>query len=107
MKSMSLQENSQHSLWLKNELEKKSREEKDAFVKLQQEALQSDKVASPHNTIYETIISTSSKRLSKWIVAEQFGSFKNRDGRETISEKLPQAAIAALVRLKDESKAHG
>ncbi|XP_053295044.1 sacsin [Pleuronectes platessa] len=88
-------------------LQQKSREEKDAFVKLQQEALQSDEVASPHTTIYETTISTSSKRLSKWIVAEQFGSFKNSDGRETISEKLPQAAIAARVSLKEESKAPG
>ncbi|XP_062258329.1 sacsin [Platichthys flesus] len=88
-------------------LHQKSREEKDAFVKLQQEALQSDEVASPHNTIYETTISTSSKRQSKWIVAEQFGSFKNSDGRETISEKLPQAAIAACVSPKDESKAPG
>ncbi|XP_060944212.1 sacsin-like [Limanda limanda] len=88
-------------------LHQKSREEKDAFVKLQQEALQSDEVASPHNTIYETTISTSSKRLSKWIVAEQFGSFKNREGREILSEKIPQAAIAARVSLKDESKPRG
>ncbi|XP_019945613.2 sacsin [Paralichthys olivaceus] len=88
-------------------LPQKSREEKDAFVKLQQEALLSDKAVSPHNAIYETIISTSRKRQSKWIIAEQFGSFKNTGGRETMSEQLPQAAIAARVNLKTEREDGG
>ncbi|XP_023284384.1 sacsin-like [Seriola lalandi dorsalis] len=78
-----------------------SREQKDAFVKLQQNALQSNKPIIPHNAIYGTVISTSDKRQSKWIIAEQFGSFKNSDRREkTLSDKLPQAAIAARVSSK-------
>uniref|UniRef100_A0A8P4GF61 HEPN domain-containing protein n=1 Tax=Dicentrarchus labrax TaxID=13489 RepID=A0A8P4GF61_DICLA len=75
-----------------------SKEEKDAFVKLQQNALQSDKPITPQQAIYGTIISTSDKRQSKWIIAEQFGSSKDSGGRETtLSDKLPQAAIAGLV----------
>ncbi|KAM7407589.1 hypothetical protein PAMA_003352 [Pampus argenteus] len=75
-----------------------SREEKDAFVKLQQNALQSDKQITPHRAIYGTIISTSDERQSKWIIAEQFGTFKNGSRREEkLSYKLPQAAVAACV----------
>lgn len=80
---------------------KKCRGKKDEFVKLQQNALQSDKPIMPHNAIYGTIISTSDKRESKWIIAEQFGSFKNSDGKEiALLKKLPQAAIAACVSSK-------
>ncbi|XP_044074077.1 sacsin [Siniperca chuatsi] len=80
---------------------KTSTEGKDAFVKLQQNALQSDKPITPHKAIYETMISTSDKRQSKWIIAEQFGSFKNSGKREiALSDKLPQAAIAARVSSK-------
>lgn len=79
-------------------LPEKCRGEKDAFVKLQQNALQSDKPVTPHQAIYGTIISTSDKRQSKWIIAEQFGLFKNDDEEEIkLSNKLPQAAIAARV----------
>lgn len=84
-----------------------SREEKDAFVKLQQEALQSNKAASPHSAIYETTISTSCERHSKWVLAEQFGSFKNTGGEDTMPEKLPQAAIAARVGLKTRIEDRG
>ncbi|XP_037645588.1 sacsin-like [Sebastes umbrosus] len=79
-------------------LPEKFRESKDAFVKLQQNALQSDKPITPDKAIYGTVISTSDKRQTKWIIAEQFGSFKNRE--LTLSDKLPQAAIAARVSTK-------
>ncbi|XP_070693892.1 sacsin [Pempheris klunzingeri] len=79
-------------------LPQKSREGKDAFVKLQQNALQSHRPVKPQNAIYGTVISTSDKRQSKWIIAEQFGSSKNSGKTEvTQSYKLPQAAIAARV----------
>ncbi|XP_040003647.1 sacsin [Xiphias gladius] len=85
-------------LAVEKSLSKTNREQKDAFVKLKQNALESDKPITPHRAIYGTMISTSDKRQSKWIIAEQFGSFKNSDGREiTISDKLPQAAIAARL----------
>nr|XP_046261174.1 sacsin [Scatophagus argus] len=82
-------------------LSKSSREGKDAFVKLQLDALQSEKPTAPRKVIYGTVISTSDKRQSKWITAEQFGSFKKSDEREMrLSDKLPQAAVAARVSLK-------
>ncbi|XP_014187827.2 sacsin [Haplochromis burtoni] len=83
-------------------LPQKSRDEKDAFVKHLQNALQSDKTATPHKTFYETVISTSDKRQSKWIVAEQFGSFKYNFLLK-ISDKLPQASLAARVNTKGSS----
>ncbi|KAM8856675.1 sacsin [Spinachia spinachia] len=74
---------------------------KEAFVKLQQNALQSDKATIPEQVIYETLISTSKKRQSTWIIAEQFGSLKNYgDPEATQPVKLPQVAIAARVSLK-------
>ncbi|KAI3355763.1 hypothetical protein L3Q82_004335 [Scortum barcoo] len=76
-----------------------SREGRDAFVKLQQNALRSDGTVEPHKAIYGTKISTSDKRQSKWIIAEQFGSFKN-SGEITVSDKLPQGAIAACLSSK-------
>uniref|UniRef100_A0A3Q2V2Q8 HEPN domain-containing protein n=1 Tax=Haplochromis burtoni TaxID=8153 RepID=A0A3Q2V2Q8_HAPBU len=82
-------------------LPQKSREEKDTFVKHLQNALQSDK-PTPHKTFYETVISTSDKRQSKWIVAEQFGSFKYNFLLK-ISDKLPQASLAARVNTKGSS----
>ncbi|XP_053184445.1 sacsin-like [Scomber japonicus] len=75
----------------------KSREEKEAFVKLQC-ALHSGKPITPQKDIYGTIISSSDKRQSKWIIAEQSGTFKNSGGREVqLSYKLFQAAIAVCV----------
>lgn len=82
-------------------LPKTSKENKGAFVKLQQNALTSAKPITPDKAIYGTIISASDKRESKWIIAEQFGSFKDRDGGETTQpDKLPQAAVAACVKSK-------
>ncbi|XP_042350211.1 sacsin isoform X2 [Plectropomus leopardus] len=76
----------------------KDRERKDAFVELRQNALQSDKPIMPEKAIYGTTISTSNNRQTKWIIAEQFGSFKNSgDSELTLSDKHPQAAIAARV----------
>ncbi|XP_034418006.1 sacsin [Cyclopterus lumpus] len=76
----------------------KCREIKDAFVKLQQNALQSDKATTADKVIYGTLISTSEKQQTRWIIAEQFGSFKNNGDTElTLSDKLPQVAIAARV----------
>ncbi|XP_078142005.1 sacsin-like isoform X1 [Centroberyx gerrardi] len=76
---------------------KRNSDKKVAFVKHLQSALQSDKPIIPHKAIYEIKISTS-KRQSKWIMAEQFGSYKSSGGRENKpSDKLPQAALAAYV----------
>uniref|UniRef100_A0AAZ1X477 HEPN domain-containing protein n=1 Tax=Oreochromis aureus TaxID=47969 RepID=A0AAZ1X477_OREAU len=83
-------------------LPQRSREDKDAFIKHLQNALKSDKTASPHKTFYETVISTSDKRQSKWIVAEQFGSFKDSFELK-LSDKLPQASLAARVNKKGSS----
>uniref|UniRef100_A0AAZ1Y352 HEPN domain-containing protein n=1 Tax=Oreochromis aureus TaxID=47969 RepID=A0AAZ1Y352_OREAU len=82
-------------------LPQRSRDEKDAFVKHLQNALKSDKTP-PHKTFYETVISTSDKRQSKWIVAEQFGSFKDSFELK-LSDKLPQASLAARVNTKGSS----
>ncbi|XP_049449218.1 sacsin [Epinephelus fuscoguttatus] len=84
-------------------LPEKCRERREAFLKLQQNALQSDEPAMPDKAIYGTVISTSNKRQTKWIIAEQFGSFKDSgNGELTLSDKLPQAAIAARVNSKIE-----
>ncbi|XP_028446258.1 sacsin [Perca flavescens] len=80
----------------------KCREVKDAFAKLQQHALQSDKPIMPDKAIYGTMISTSDKRQTRWIIAEQFGSFKD-SGDGELSDKLPQAAIAARVSSKSSN----
>uniref|UniRef100_A0A3P8T7B4 HEPN domain-containing protein n=1 Tax=Amphiprion percula TaxID=161767 RepID=A0A3P8T7B4_AMPPE len=76
-----------------------SREEKETFTKQLQSALQSDTPATPQKIFYETLISTSDKGQSKWIIAEQFGSFKDSVEMK-LSDKLPQAAIAAYVSTK-------
>lgn len=82
-------------------LPENSREEKDAFVKLRQNALQSHKPTAPHKAFYGTVISTSDEKSSKWIIAEQFGSFKNCEGKPTApTEVLPQAAVAACRSIK-------
>ncbi|TKS67321.1 Sacsin DnaJ -like protein subfamily C member 29 [Collichthys lucidus] len=82
-----------------------SRGRKDDFVKCQQNALQADQPVLPQTAIYETTISTSDERQTKWIIAEQFGSFRNSGEREiTLSDKLPQAAIAACVSCSSSCK---
>lgn len=74
-----------------------SRDKKDTFVKLQQKALTSAKVAKPQKVIYETTISTSGRLKSQWLIAEQFGSFAKTKGNVTTFDQLPQAAIAASM----------
>ncbi|KAF3843033.1 hypothetical protein F7725_001882 [Dissostichus mawsoni] len=92
---------------VEKDLPQVSRESKDAFVKLEQNALQSDKPITPDKAIYSALISTSDKRQSKWIIAEQFGTFKNSGkGDLTLPKKLPQAAIAARVSSKFSVKPH-
>ncbi|XP_041857853.1 sacsin-like [Melanotaenia boesemani] len=76
-----------------------SQEVKDGFVKCLQDALKSETLFTPKKVFYETTISTSDKRQSKWIIAEQFGSFKDNDDIK-LSNKLPQGAIAARVSIK-------
>lgn len=74
-----------------------SRDKKEDFVTRLQNALQSDKSLTSKG-IYGTTISTSDKRKTNWIIAEQFGSERNMDGKEISPvKKLPQAAIAACV----------
>ncbi|XP_070770641.1 sacsin [Enoplosus armatus] len=85
---------------------KTNREGKDAFVKLQKIALQSDKTVTPHKAIYGAKISTSDKRQSKWIIADQFGTFRNSGEREITSDKLYQAAIAARLSSKSSESSH-
>ncbi|XP_051814829.1 sacsin [Acanthochromis polyacanthus] len=76
-----------------------SREEKETFTKQLQSALQSGTPATPQKVFYETLISSSDKIQSKWIIAEQFGSFKDSVEMK-LSDKLPQAAIAACMSAK-------
>lgn len=76
---------------------RRSRDQKDAFVRFRQDALKSHTVVTPQKVIYETRISTSDKKETKWIIAEQFGSLKNTRERERISDQLPQAAVAARM----------
>ncbi|CAN9497847.1 unnamed protein product [Ophioblennius macclurei] len=79
---------------------KKNKAEQKAFAKHLQQALQqSDEPVAPHKAFYETVISTSDERKSTWIVAEQFGSFQNAS-KVKPTDKLPQAALAARVKLK-------
>lgn len=76
---------------------KTSRDQKDAFVRLRQDALKSHTAVTPQKVFYETRVFTSDKKETKWIIAEQFGSFKNASERERISDQLPQAAVAARM----------
>lgn len=79
-----------------------SREEKDDFAKLLQNALQSEKTVDPGQAIYGAIVSTSDKKQTKWIIAEQFGSFKTSGDKDIeLSNKIPHAAIAARVSSKN------
>lgn len=74
-----------------------SRDQKDAFVRLRQDALKCDTAVRPQKVIYESRVSTSDRKETKWIVAEQFGSFKNASEREITSGPLPRAAVAARM----------
>ncbi|KAM4732001.1 sacsin-like [Anableps anableps] len=80
-------------------LQQESIVKKDAFTKQLQFALQSENPITPCKAFYEMSVSTSDKRQSEWIVAEQFGSFKSNDELK-VANKLPQGAIAARVNKK-------
>ncbi|XP_061648416.1 sacsin isoform X1 [Phyllopteryx taeniolatus] len=72
-----------------------TKEEKEACVRyLQNDVPAEDSV--PRKAIYGTMISTSEKRQSKWIIAEQFSTFQSNDGEG----KHPQATVAACVSSK-------
>lgn len=73
-----------------------SRERMEEFVKLRLDALKSHADVKPQNVIYETRVTTSDKKETKWIIAERFGSSNNTRKRE-ISDQLPQAAVAARL----------
>ncbi|XP_068184908.1 sacsin [Antennarius striatus] len=79
-----------------------SKKVKQAFRDLRpQDASQSDKPITPQKAIYETIISTSAKRQSRWMIAEQFDRLRNTgEKQKTLSDKLPRAAVAARVSSK-------
>ncbi|XP_011609033.2 sacsin [Takifugu rubripes] len=76
-------------------ISQRSQEQKKEFVKLRLEALKSHTAGKPQKVIYETTVTTSDKKETKWIIAEQFGS-SNTSERE-ISDQLPQAAVAARL----------
>uniref|UniRef100_A0A3P9JYB3 Uncharacterized protein n=1 Tax=Oryzias latipes TaxID=8090 RepID=A0A3P9JYB3_ORYLA len=78
-------------------LAQENREEKDEFVKCPQDAFESQRPVTPSTVFYKTTVSTSNKRQSTWLIAEQFGSSKSRT---TVFDKPPQGAIAALVSTK-------
>ncbi|KAM3607605.1 uncharacterized protein V6R79_010533 [Siganus canaliculatus] len=80
-----------------------NREEKDTFEKRRQNALQSDEPAAPCQVIYEATISSSDKRKSTWIIAEQFGSDTSSSEEEAA---LPQAAVAARLSIKPPLSLH-
>lgn len=74
-----------------------SRDQKEAFDRLRQDALKSHTAVTPQQVIYETRVSTSDKKETKWIIAEQFSSVKNTSEREIMSDQLPQTAVAARM----------
>uniref|UniRef100_A0A3B3UY17 HEPN domain-containing protein n=1 Tax=Poecilia latipinna TaxID=48699 RepID=A0A3B3UY17_9TELE len=85
------------TLVVEKTLQQESRVKKDAFEKQLKNALHSKNPITPCKTFYEMSVSTSGKRPSEWIIAEQFGSFKNSNELKA-SNKLPQGAIAAQVK---------
>ncbi|KAK7905077.1 hypothetical protein WMY93_017684 [Mugilogobius chulae] len=75
---------------------------KKVFDEGKQCALKSDKPID-QKVIYGTVISTSQKKLTKWIVAERF--VKNTDDRQSMAiGKLAQASVATRLNLKNEPK---
>lgn len=95
-----------HTLTTLFEVEKSlpqsSKEKKDVFTKKLKDALQSEKPAliGSQKAIYGSVVSTSDKNQSIWIIAQQFGSSKNSVERGVTSDILPQAAVAARVNSK-------
>ncbi|XP_019737852.1 sacsin [Hippocampus comes] len=72
-----------------------SGQEKEAGIRCPPNAVPS-KDSVPCKAIYETVISTSDKRQSKWIIAEQFSTLQCTDGEE----KYSRATVAARVSSK-------
>lgn len=83
-------------------LPQSSKEKKDVFTKKLQDALQSEKPAliGSQKVIYGSVVSTSDKNQSRWIIAQQFGSSKNSVEGGVTSDILPHAAVAARVNSK-------
>ncbi|XP_061579672.1 sacsin-like [Cololabis saira] len=78
-------------------LSQRSMQTKDAFEEHLQNALQRQTQITPLKALYDATVSTSDKRESKWIIAEQFGSFKEASELQ-LSSKVPQGAIAARLK---------
>lgn len=82
----------------------KSRGQKDAFDKLRNGALKSHTPVTPQKVIYEAKVSTSRKKETSWIIAEQFGSFKNTSEGAILPGQLPHAAVAARASINSPIK---
>ncbi|KAM4732000.1 sacsin-like [Anableps anableps] len=80
---------------VEKKMSQESERRKDKFAKHLQIVLQSEKPITPCHVFYETTISTSDKRRSDWILAEQFGSFTY--AKLKTANKLLQGAVAARV----------
>uniref|UniRef100_A0A3B3XF20 J domain-containing protein n=1 Tax=Poecilia mexicana TaxID=48701 RepID=A0A3B3XF20_9TELE len=85
----------QTSFMVEKTLSQESEGKINQFAKHLEIAQQSKKSATPCHVIYEITISTSDKRCSDWIIAEQFGSFKY--AQLNMANKLLQGAVAARV----------
>ncbi|KAJ8004385.1 hypothetical protein DPEC_G00135150, partial [Dallia pectoralis] len=70
---------------------------RDSFQTFVRQSLVSKNPATPHEAIYNVNISSTGSRKSQWIIAEQFGSFKENTIEEVQTGKVPQAAVAARV----------
>ncbi|KAM6934408.1 sacsin [Xenentodon cancila] len=87
---------------IEKSLPQKSMKTKDEFEKRLQNALQCKTQITPLKALYETTVFTLDKRESKWIIAQQFGSFKETSELK-LSGKLPQGAIAARLSTKESN----
>ncbi|XP_043987905.1 sacsin [Gambusia affinis] len=85
------------TLTIERTLQPESRVKRETFAKQLQNAQQSKNPVTRCKTFYEMTVSTSDKRQSEWIIAEQFGPFKNSNELKAV-KKLPQGAIAAHVK---------
>ncbi|XP_077392904.1 sacsin [Festucalex cinctus] len=70
-------------------------QEKEAGVRHRQKAVVAED-SVPCKAIYETMISTSDKRKSKWIIVEQLSTSQSSDGEGN----HPRASVAARVKSK-------
>ncbi|XP_036395895.1 sacsin-like [Megalops cyprinoides] len=83
-------------------LSEKNFKKKDGFQNHVQKSLRSRGPAEPVQAIYEMDISSSPKKLTQWIIAEQFGALsENPDMMTDRSDtRVPQAAVAACLNSK-------